>query len=505
MVSRDPHPIPSQAPPAEGEEEGIDLDRIKEMVGFVLRAARRRPKLAGMVFTLVAALGVTAAIAMPRTYNSQTKLLAQPNLIVPALSNPGRAVPRDADNPTKNVSDQILRRDNLVALATELDLVNRFYSTRSPLLKAKDWALGGAKTDEDKLHGIVDTLEKRFTVNTIENNVVISVDWSDPEIAYELVMLVQKNFLSARYDSQVAMISDAIAVLQDHAKAEATEVDTALEGYKRLSEAAGPQPTPHGAPDSPQPRPVRRATAAQTAPGAPAAIDPELATQLEETRQRIRALEAERQRELESLRTQLSQARLTLTPQHPTVIGLQQKLDAESVPDPQLSELKSQERALMARMVPTATTGTALPPVMAPVAPATNAAPPPLPTLPPAMAGEDPQQQLAKAKLEASIRRYQEAVSRIDAASMELEIARTAFKYQYTVVTPAEVARKPKKPMSQIVGVGSVVAALLLAFLLAAAADLASGKIIEEWQIRRRLKLDVLGEITAMNDLPGAR
>ena len=45
------------------------------------------------------------------------------------------------------------------------------------------------------------------------------------------------------------------------------------------------------------------------------------------------------------------------------------------------------------------------------------------------MAGEDPQQQLAKAKLEASIRRYQEAVSRIDGASMELEIARTAFKY----------------------------------------------------------------------------
>ena len=235
------------------------MDRIREMGGFVLRAARRRPKLAGMVFTLVAVLGVTAAIAMPRTYNSQTKLLAQPNLIVPALSNPGRAVPRDADNPTKNVSDQILRRDNLVALATELDLVNRFYATRSPLLKAKDWVLGGAKTDEDKLHGIVDTLEKRFTVSTMENNVVISVDWSDPEIAYELVMLVQKNFLSARYDSQVAMISDAIAVLQDHAKAEAAEVDTALEEYKRLSDTIAPQPTPHGTPDTPAPRPVRRA------------------------------------------------------------------------------------------------------------------------------------------------------------------------------------------------------------------------------------------------------
>ena len=36
--------------------------------------------------------------------------------------------------------------------------------------------------------------------------------------------------------------------------------------------------------------------------------------------------------------------------------------------------------------------------------------------------------------------------------------------------------------MSQIVGIGSVVAAVLLALLLAAGADLASGKIIEEWQ-----------------------
>jgi hypothetical protein len=36
-------------------------------------------------------------------------------------------------------------------------------------------------------------------------------------------------------------------------------------------------------------------------------------------------------------------------------------------------------------------------------------------------------------------------VTRIDGANMELEIARTAFKYRYTVVTPAEVPHKPKK------------------------------------------------------------
>jgi hypothetical protein len=49
--------------------------------------------------------------------------------------------------------------------------------------------------------------------------------------------------------------------------------------------------------------------------------------------------------------------------------------------------------------------------------------------------------------------------------------------------------------------VGSVIGAALLAFLLAAGADSWSGRILEEWQVRRRLKLDILGEF----HLPAAR
>jgi len=45
-----------------------------------------------------------------------------------------------------------------------------------------------------------------------------------------------------------------------------------------------------------------------------------------------------------------------------------------------------------------------------------------------------------------------------------------------------------------LVGVGSLFGAALLAILLAAASDMATGLILESWQVRRQLKLEVLGE-----------
>jgi uncharacterized protein involved in exopolysaccharide biosynthesis len=102
--------------------------------------------------------------------------------------------------------------------------------------------------------------------------------------------------------------------------------------------------------------------------------------------------------------------------------------------------------------------------------------------------------QLADSELTSAIRAYEDAMARIDAAKVELDITRTAYKHKYTVVTPAELPKKPKKATAQIVGIGSVFGAALLAILLAAALDIVGGLIFEPWQVRRRLKLDVLGE-----------
>jgi uncharacterized protein involved in exopolysaccharide biosynthesis len=507
MTAREPIAPLDRDPAGDEEEEGLDLEQIRERLGFMMRAPRRHPKLAASAFVVAGALGVVVAVTMPRTYESQVKLLAQRNIVVPALTNPTNRAMRDAaaDSPTRNVSNLIMRRENLAALCTELDLTNRFFAARSPALRFKDSVLGGPTSDADRTYTVVGTLEKRLYVQADDSTVTISVDWADPQQAYDIVSHVQQNFLEARYDDEVAMIGDAIAVLQGHAKTERDNLDVALEEYQKLlAEVPSAQP----------PRTavvVRRPTgggggggggAAPTASATVAAPDPALTASLEDKRRQIRALEDERQREVAGLRQQLTQAQLTLTPQHPAVIALQQQIDTLSQPAPELAQLKSEERALMVQMAsaPSPTTAGSAPRP----APRANYGPggvaaAPLPAIPPLPAGweTDGRAQLARSKLEAAIKGYQDVSDRIDAANIELEIARTAFKYRYSVVTPAEVPKKPKKPIGWIIGLASLPGAMLLAILLAAAADAWRGRLLEAWQVRRKLKVDVLGELDA--------
>ena len=77
----------------------------------------------------------------------------------------------------------------------------------------------------------------------------------------------------------------------------------------------------------------------------------EVTKALEEKRLQLRALEEARQHTIESLRQQLVQAQLTLTPMHPSVIALQQQLESVSQTPPELAQLRSEERALMAQLV----------------------------------------------------------------------------------------------------------------------------------------------------------
>jgi hypothetical protein len=334
----------------------------------------------------------------------------------------------------------------------------------------------------------------------------ISVDWSNPQIAFDLVTLVEKNFLEARYDGDVAAINESIAILDEHAKNELAVVDAQLEDYQKVVAARVVAPAPPSGGGATTHTYVSYARVSPKG-GAPVSaatfiVDPEVTKQLEEKRLRIRTLEDEQQHTVDALRQQLVQAQLTLTPMHPTVIVLQQRVAAMSEPSPELVQLRSEEHALMAQIVPpkaspsegttSAAGGSGSRPAPAPSADTSADLPPP-----PIPLGQAPDGalQLAQSKLEAAIRTYQEAAGRSDAARVELDITRAAYKHRYTVYTPPEVARKPKKATAFFVGLGSVVSALLLALLLATAADMSTGLVLESWQVRRRLKLDILGEL----------
>jgi capsular polysaccharide biosynthesis protein len=390
----------------------------------------------------------------------------------------------------------ILRHDNLVALVRDLDLVRRQRALRSPLIRLKDRLLGEPRTEEERQRGIVSALAKKLSVRTDDSTVTISVDWNDPFLAYELVNRIEKNFLEASYDDEVAMISDAVSVLQDHAKEQLDHLDAALAEYQKVLAELGPRtvdrPAGGGAPVV-----VWSRSRSSSVP----APDPTLTAALEEKRSQLRTLETERQRELELLQQQLMQAQLSLTAQHPTVIALQQKVDALRQPSPELAQLKREERQLMSQIAPPAAPKEAAVPSAtrdegARLASNAPVQPPPAEEIPPTVHwDENGRARLARSRLEEAIHKYQDVQARIDSANIELEIARTAFKYRYTVITPAEIPKGPKKPIAYLVAAASVIVGFLVTVAAAVLADRRRGRIVEEWQVRRMLKVELLGEL----------
>ncbi len=301
------------------------------------------------------------------------------------------------------------------------------------------------------------------------------------------------------------MIQDAINLLEQHQKSKLDQVDDALADYDaqrdKLTSAAAPVDPSIPATVAPARGTVARRT---SAPGAAPVADADITHELEEKRQRIRFLEDEHQHQVDAVREQLRVALLTLTPLHPTVMALQRSLADLNEPPAELTQLKSDEKKLMAEIIPPSPAPAAPVSVLGAFAPggggATSAAPSqptaPAPVRPLAMIEQDnPVLARARQRLESAIHDYQDATSRVDGARLELEFARRACRYRYRVITPPEVPRGTKKPMSTIIGVGAIFAGLLLALLASAGADLSTGVLLETWQVRRQLKLEVLTEI----------
>ena len=96
------------------------------------------------------------------------QLLAQRNTLMPALGNPGRTVPPEADAPTRAAAEAVLRRDNLLSLMKQTDLLNRWDGAGPWLLRFKDRVMdpGAPPSEEERINAMIGFLEERLTVKT---------------------------------------------------------------------------------------------------------------------------------------------------------------------------------------------------------------------------------------------------------------------------------------------------------------------------------------------------
>jgi uncharacterized protein involved in exopolysaccharide biosynthesis len=517
-----PEPID---PDAESDGESLfDIRQIADYVGFVYRAIGRHKLLASGTFALLLALTALVVIFVPRTYYVEVKLLAQRNAVMAALSNPGRAVPWDADAPTRAAAETVLRRDNLISLITQTDLINESERRQAPVHRLKSWILETIfryeLTPDEKLDSVVAQLEENMLVTAGpvgDGTVTIELYWPDPEMAYRLVERAQEAFLEARQVAETSAIQESIAILERYADSLNRNISKTLSQIDRTQVST--------APARPAATVVRRTTrpAAATIDAAQAALaalplledvvapDPELSrlrNSAAAKRQELARLEEERSRQVNETQQRLATLKRVYTDNHPSVQGAQQSLNALQYESPRIVAVRNELEKLEAefdeksaedadRLMEAA--------LRRPAAPA--AGPPPaaapretvvVETLPAPVAVPQGEQarQYSTLRLRTELTQLQSILERTDSARIELAVSQAAFKYRYTVIKPAQEPREPSSPNLRLLAIGGFLLALVFGIGIGVIADLLSNRILEAWQVQRQLGLPLFGTVT---------
>jgi uncharacterized protein involved in exopolysaccharide biosynthesis len=462
----------------------IAVAEARQMAIFPLRAVARHRLAATLVLLSTLAVTALAVVFLPKHYVVESRILAQPNFVMPALNNPRRSVPSESDAPTRLAGEAVMKQDNLLDIIRTTNLMSTWLATRGPAGKLEDWLrhlLGRELSEKARTDRMVALLRRRMWVIANDGTVTIGVDWTDPQSAYRIAETAQQNFFDQRHASEVAMISESVAILEGHV----AETEAAIqEAVAQVNKSGGL--VRHAAP-------IRAASVAR--PVSPNAGEiASLQSELIAKQRTISDLESARAQRIAALQTTLSELRNNYGPAHPQVVSTMASIRALSGDSPQLTALRADEASLRDRIValgaqPGASAQPAAPePALTRVAleNMTRGGPDSL---------ENPEVTYAKSRLKMATGDYEDMLQRLEAARIELQTARAAFKYRYTVVTPPQFPTRAAKPRIPILVVGGCFLATILATFVAGALDLGSGRLMERWQVSRRLGLPIIAQV----------
>jgi uncharacterized protein involved in exopolysaccharide biosynthesis len=202
----------------------------------------------------------------------------------------------------------------------------------------------------------------------------------------------------------------------------------------------------------------------------------------------------------------LSAAQTIYTDGHPTVLALRQTLAQLSRESPELAaarrdaqNLEAEYDALSTRVsVETENVEQARAAISqaAAATPASAPAPAPPPVdVPSLLNGGDPSEPVSL-RLRVEMAQLAAVRERANAARAELSSSQVGFKYQYSILRPAQLPRQPVSPNVPVILGAGAIASLLLAVAVALGIDLASGLVLEAWQVERQVGVPVSLRIT---------
>ena len=432
-----------------------------DYVRFALGALRRRKFLAIGVFLACMAVVSGYFLIQTRLYRAETRILVQRQQSLPSFvrSSGGE------DQPTRGAWETIHRRENLIELLRIAGLLEESQVAKP---RTPTWLDGLLARDDDPVENLVKILDRRLHVEAGEVTVSISLEWPDPQEAYRIVDGALQNFLEARHVQEVTAIDEAIATLRGRAEVLRGELDQATDLARRggaVSAARIPR-SPGGS-----------ATSSQLV---------RLQSMLEAKERAIGDVESFRRRRLSELQAQYESRRSVFASAHPDMVTLRQDIEALTQDSPQIIALRAEERPLRAEyeaLLAQQRASLAAEPGGSGVPPSSVAA-----------AGSAmPLEQNERVREARS--RFQEVMESVSRAQLDLDNARAAFRHRYKVIWPVQVPRRPVSPNPlKVFGIGGI-ASLLLAFLAATVLDATSGRVLEQWQIERGLRLPVIADL----------
>jgi hypothetical protein len=328
-------------------------------------------------------------------------------------------------------------------------------------------------------------LEKRLVVSAAaswqgEGTVSIGVEWPDAVMAHTIVEAAQQSFIEARHISELSNIAEAIAILEGHSELMREEVEEA-------AEALGKARSGRNARSIPAPAPV---PAAPAKPARPSEASMQLKSIIDAKQRAIDDLEDFRRKRLLELQARLSEQKSIYSENHPIVVDLAQSVRSMSNESPQVSVLRREMNELRGEYQRRGG----------------DAGDKHLFSNLPSELGvrvevservlESPDEISKQTMLHQALSKYTALLDRIDSAKIEMDTARAAFKYRYSVFWPARIPTKPAKPKVPLVLGGGLVAGLLLALFASTAADVMSRRVLEPWQIERDLSIPILGRVS---------
>ncbi len=464
------------------DDDGPNI-AVKERIAEAARSAKRRKGLSFVVVMICGALTVLGAIFAPRNYEVEARVLVQRTQAITG-GQQQMLTAEEMRNTAKEYEEQVMAHDNIIAIVRQKNLVQRWDDMRQPhrrLIDKINRKLGKAPpSDDEKYDALVTNVKSRLKVWVDATTVTVKLDWSEPEAARDIVDAAVKNFLEARFQSEVGVIPERVKILESGVQQAHKDLEVSAAELVRQQKLANPRERVNIViPNLPQGVTDRRIDEA---------ADPALKARLDAVRQQIAVLQEAKLRREAELNQELIQKRQTLAEQHPEMIALKQTLEATRADTPQLAKLRAEERELLneisAKQRAAAEARDKEPKptrVAAPVAPAVEAP----------VAGATKSMQDAQVQFDAVTRKYSELVTQLDAARSGLQLEEAAFKNRYKVVHPAELPAGPKRPVGLIaiaIGVLSTIAAVLA---VAALADRFSGIFFEPRDVRDRLGLPV--------------